>query len=394
MHDYYGVDYHRQLTPIKTTSFFLFGARGTGKTTFLKSFFAENSRVLWINLLDPETEDKYARSPDVLIQQLRQEKHLWDWIVLDEVQKVPRLLDCVHLLIEEQKKCFALTGSSARKLKRGGANLLAGRAFLNHLFPLTHPELGQDFDLNHALHWGTLPRVVTTKNETEKSEYLRTYALSYLKEEVWAEHIVQKLDPFRKFLEIAAQCNGEPINYSNIARDVHAETKTVQSYYQILEDTLVGHFLEAHHGSIRKRQRQAPKFYFFDPGVTRALARTLGSPPVHGTSDFGRAFEHFVICEAFRLSSYLRKDFSFSYLRTKDQVEIDLIVDRPGLPLALVEIKSTDRVDERHTRGLEKISKSFKKTESFCLSRDNTPKRIGAVNALPWQQGLKEVLSG
>jgi len=391
MHDTYGVNYARAITPIKSNSFFLFGARGTGKSTFLRRFFDSRDRVLWIDLLHASTADRYGRNPDELISEVRGANAAWDFVVIDEVQKVPKLLDAVHLLIEECKQRFALTGSSVRKLRHGGANLLAGRAFMNHLFPLTHVELGNDFDLAHTLRFGSLPQVVMTKPIEEKNEFLRSYALSFLNEEVWAEHIVRKLDPFRKFLEVAAQCNGEPINYSNIGKDVGAETKTVQSYYQILEDTLLGFHLEAFHGSIRKRQRQAPKFYLFDLGVQRALSRVLNSEPTPATTMYGKGFEHLVIAEAHRLNDYYKKDFRFSYLRTKDQVEIDLIVERPGAPVALIEIKSTDHVDERHVARLKKISKQFKHAESFCLSTDPIPKVLDGVSALPWQTGLREI---
>ncbi len=391
MHDIYGVHYSRILNPGKTNSFFLFGARGTGKTTFLKSFFKNRSDILWLNLLDPEIEDRYSRLPSLLIEQIRSESKRWKWVIIDEVQKVPALLNCVHLLIEEQGTLFALTGSSARRLKRGGANLLAGRAFLNYLFPLTHRELGRDFNLTQALSWGTLPKAFQLTSTTQKAAYLRAYTLAYLKEEVWAEHLIKTLNPFRKFLEIAAQCNGEPLNFSNISRDCNTDTKTIQSYYQILEDTWAGYVLEPHHTSIRKRQKKAPKFYFFDTGICRALCGTQQQSLVVGTPEFGRAFEHFVLLEIFRLNEYGSKDYSFSYLRTKDQAEVDLIIARPGMPVALVEIKSTDRVDERHTRGVQAFLKDFRSAEAFCLSRDPIKRKIGSVRVLPWEAGLIEL---
>jgi predicted AAA+ superfamily ATPase len=167
----------------------------------------------------------------------------------------------VHSKIESSETRFAMTGSSARKLKREGTNLLAGRAFVYNLFPLTHRELGDSFNLNSALMYGTLPGLLKFDSGEEKMAFLRAYALTYLKEEIWGEHIVRKLDPFRKFVEIAAQCNGELINFANIARDVGVDIKTVQSYFEILEDTLLGFMLEPYHRSVRKRQRQAPKFY-------------------------------------------------------------------------------------------------------------------------------------
>jgi uncharacterized protein len=236
-----------------------------------------------------------------------------------------------------------------------------------------------------------LPGLLKFGTREEKASFLRAYALTYLKEEVWGEHLVRKLDPFRKFIEIAAQCSGEIINFANIARDVGADIKTVQSYFEILEDTLIGFLLEPYHLSVRKRQRQAPKFYLFDPGVRRALDRTLTVELKPGTYAYGEAFEHLVIVEAVRLSAYRQNDFRFSYLRTKDDAEIDLLVERPGAATALVEIKSSDHIDERDTKSLEKFGADMPGTESFLLSRDPVARRIGRIQALPWQQGLLEL---
>ena len=380
---------HRIINPLKSNSFFIFGPRGTGKTTFLKNFFTRGE-CYWINLLDPATEEKYARNPATLTHEIEGLRNT-DWVVIDEVQKIPKLLDLIHHHIENSGIKFALTGSSARKLKRGSANLLAGRAFVNHLFPLTHIELKDQFQLDDHLQWGALPKVVQLASAEEKNEFLRAYALTYLKEEVWAEHMIRQMDPFRKFLEIAAQANGQILNYSNIAVDVGVDTKTIQSYFGILEDTLIGTLLEPFHYSVRKRQRKNPKFYFFDLGLKRALERNLTQQLTPGSYPYGLAFEHFVILEAFRLNEYYRNDFRFSYLRTKDDAEIDLIIERPGMPIALVEIKSTDQTDERDVRILERFGKAFKQVESFCLSRDPRPKKIGSVALLPWESGLQEI---
>lgn len=381
--------YDRILKPLQH-SFFLFGARGTGKTTFLKNYF-KNTQPLWLDLLDPKTEDRYARNPETLLQEIEGLSGKSRWVVIDEVQKVPKLLDVAHLLIEKKRIKFALTGSSARKLKKGAANLLGGRAHVFNLFPLTALEWGKTFNLGEALRWGSLPAIAALKDEASKQESLRAYALTYLKEEIWNEHIIRKLDPFRRFLEIAAQMNGAIINYDNLAGDIGTDIKTAQAYYEILEDTLVGILLDPFHYSIRKRQRKNPKFYFFDTGVKSALERSLDQPLTPGSYAFGRAFEHFVILEAYRLTSYLRKDFSFSYLRTKDDAEIDLVIERPGMPTALVEIKSTDRIREKDTRSLERFHKDFRKADAFCLSRDPIAKKIGSVSVLPWEQGLKEL---
>ena len=383
--------FHRLIKPLKSNSFFLFGPRGAGKTTFLRHFFDPDT-TLWIDLLDPIEEDRLSLHPESLSEQIEAMMGEKEWVVLDEVQKVPRLLDVVHQRIEGGGNIkFALTGSSARKLKRGSANLLAGRAFVYNLYPLTHLEMGDAFDEISALQWGTLPKVVQLNGDEEKMAFLRAYALTYLKEEVWSEQLVRNLDPFRRFLEVAAQCNGEVVNATNIARDVGVDPKTVQSYFTILEDTLLGFLLESHHSSVRKQQIKSPKFYFFDGGVKRALDRTLTQELIPNTYGFGRAFEHFVIGEAIRLGSYLGKDYRFSYLRTKDDAEIDLLVERPGMPTALVEIKSTTRVDERSTKTVERFLKDMPKAKGFCFSRDPIAKKIGAVEALHWREGLRAI---
>ena len=381
----------RLLNPLMTNSFFLFGARGTGKSTFLRSLFAGGKNILWLDLLDPEQEDRYSRNPAELTQRLGALSGKDTWVVIDEIQKVPKLLDIVHGRIEQSGVRFAMTGSSARKLKREGTNLLAGRAFVYNLFPFTHRELGNRFDMDSALAYGTLPGLSALETHEEKNAFLRAYALTYLKEEVWAEHLVRNLDPFRRFVEIAAQCNGEIVNFANIARDAGADIKTVQSYFEILEDTLIGFLVEPFHRSVRKRQRRAPKFYLFDPGVRRALDRTLTVELKPGTYAYGRAFEHFIVVECLRLSAYAQNDFRFSYLRTKDDAEIDLIVERPGAPTALLEIKSAEHVDERDTRALERFKTDIPGSEAFCLSRDPVKRRIGSVTALFWRDGLREL---
>ncbi len=382
--------FQRLLKPSLSQSFFLFGPRGTGKTTFLKRFF-KDQKCLWIDLLDAKQEERYALDVDLLYREIQSQKSHTSWVVIDEVQKNPKLLDTVHRLIEETKIRFALTGSSARKLKRGAANLLAGRAFMNHLFPLTHLEMGKDFNLKNALHWGTLPRVVQFDSDEDKKDYLKAYALTYLKEEIWAEHIIRQLEPFRRFLPIAAQSNGQILNYSNIARDVGVDYKTIQSYFQILEDTLVGFFLEPFHHSIRKQQHQAPKFYFFDTGVKRAIDNSLDVPLKPATYAFGDAFEHWVITEIFRLNRYTKKDYSLTYLRTKDDAEIDLIIERRGSKTLLVEIKSTNHVDPLEAKKLERFLNGFPKAKALLLSLDPHPQKIGQVEALPWEKGIAEI---
>ncbi len=312
-------------------------------------------------------------------------------VVIDEVQKLPRILNLVHKLIEERKIQFILSGSSARKLKRGGSNLLAGRAFVFYLYPLTSVELGNNFDLNKALSWGLLPQQSHFNNDEEKKEYLKSYALTYLKEEIQLEQIVRKLNPFRKFLEVAAQMNGKVINHSRIGRDIGVDTTTVQNYYSVLEDTMVGFYLRPYHQSVRKSQRLSPKFYLFDTGVCRALKGTLDIPLLPQTYDFGEAFEHFIILEITKLAEYKRKSWKYSYLLTKDGAEIDLIIDRPGQNTLCIEIKSSDKVTERDLKNLSRLGEDISGSILYCLSRDPRKKRIGKVRCFEWSEGIQDI---
>jgi uncharacterized protein len=382
--------FDRLVKPINSRSFFLFGARGTGKSTFLRKYFKKNT--LWFDLLDPLVEEEFSKNPNSLKDQVLVTKNI-EWVVIDEIQKIPKLLDVVHHLIESKKIKFALTGSSARKLKYGGANLLAGRAFVNYLFPLTVMELKKKFNLDFCLTWGTLPEIFQLDSDLERQEYLRSYAQTYLREEIWAEHIIRKLDPFRKFLEISSQLNCEIINFTNVARDVGADTKTVQSYYQILEDTLLGFFLQPYPHSIRKQQRQSPKFYFFDLGVKRALDGTLTQKLLPRTFAYGKAFEHWVITEIYRRNIYFKRDYKLYYLLTKDQAEIDLIIERPGATTILIEIKASDSVDDRDIRTLKQFLGDIKNSEALVLSRDPRSKLIDGIQCLNWSKGLEYVFS-
>jgi predicted AAA+ superfamily ATPase len=377
---------NRLFKPSQTQSFFLFGARGVGKSTLLKRHFDDHDRVVFIDLLEPKTEDLFRVHPDELTQIVRNQKP--EWIVIDEVQKLPRLLDLVHFHIENDQQKFVLSGSSAHKLKRGSANLLAGRATMNHLHPLTANELGQAFDLHHALSWGLLPKIYGLNTDGEKFDFLESYCLTYLKEEIVSEQIVRNLDPFRNFLPIAAQMSGKIINYSKIAREVGVDTTTVQNYFSILEDTLIGFTLPAFHRSVRKRQRLAPKFYLFDLGVTRALAGILDVPVRKATGSFGNYFEHFLIQEIRKLADYKKIRWNFSYLMTKDNVEIDLILERPSRPLILIEIKSADNIQREDIASFIKVTSAFTDARSYCFSSDPRKKIFDHVECLHWQEGL------
>ena len=381
--------FKRSIQLPESNSFFLFGPRGTGKSTLIKSIF-KPQKTFYIDLLLYKTENQYARDPDLLYRQILTLPATQSTVVIDEIQKLPKLLDVVHKLIEETAKQFVLIGSSARKLKQGSANLLAGRAFERSLHPLTATELGDAFDLAAVLQWGSLPGIYKFTQAHDKSDFLLAYTNTYLKEEVVGEQLIRNLAPFRKFLEVAAQHNGTIINYSNIAQDVGVDPKTVQSYFSILEDTLVGFLLEPYLKSTRKRVHQSPKFYFFDLGVCRALANLLTLEPNSATAYYGNLFEHFVIIEFIRHESYSKKGYRFYYLSDERQ-EVDLIIERPGKPLAIVEIKSTNQIQARHLNTLVAMKKTFLNAEFFCLSQDANTQDFGGILACPWQEGLKRI---
>jgi predicted AAA+ superfamily ATPase len=368
---------------------FLFGARATGKSTLLAHQFTSTS-TLTISFLNPENELRFARQPNDLVAIAEKLPEDCTHIVLDEIQKLPVLLDVVHGLIEAKiPQYFIMTGSSARKLRHGGANLLAGRALVYSLFPFSYLELGEAFDLNQALMYGLLPKIQEHKSDPLRRQFLNAYAHTYLKEEIWAEQVVKNLDPFRKFLEVAAQSNGKIINFANIARDVGVSDNTVHEYFSILDDTLLGFFLEGFHHSFRKRLQSKPKFYFFDMGVVRSLTRSLRIPLQEGTSVYGEVFEHFIILECVKLANYYQLDYRFCYLETKDGAEVDLVVDRPGQPYLFIEIKSTTQVQPEHVKTLSKMAKDIKNAEAICLSRDPYQKQYDNVTVYPWQQGIK-----
>ncbi len=379
--------FHRCIKPSKSQSFFIFGARGTGKSTFILKQWDQNQ--FNINLLEDKWESRYSRNPDLLISDIQALKKRPEWIVIDEVQKNPKLLDIVHHLIESKNLKFILTGSSARKLKRGNANLLAGRAFYYQMYPLTTVELKQEFDLDFILQWGSLPKVFSL-NDEDRAEFLRSYCQTYLKEEILQEQIVRNGKAFRNFLEIAAQMNGEPINFSKISRDIDTDTKTVQSFFQILEDTLVGFFLPAFHRSIRKSVKLQPKFYLFDLGIKRAMEGTLLSDIPIKSSTYGKAFEHFIIAETFRLNSYLRKDFHFYHYQTTAGGEIDLILIQAQKVIA-VEIKSSSHIDLVEIKKLAKVAQALTPNKIFYVSQDPTPTQIDSVCCIHWKDFLNQL---
>lgn len=343
-----------------------------------------------MNLLNQATELRLSQNPDQLIELWMAKKT--KWIVIDEVQKIPKILDVVHQAIEEHKVKFALTGSSARKLRRGGANLLAGRAVERELMPFSSLELGTQFDLSKALTVGLLPQIWSENlAPKEASDFLYSYVNTYLKEEIAAEQLVRNLDPFRRFLVSAAQSNSKIVNHSALERDSGVPRKQSERHFEILVDTLIGTFLHPFHSSARKRQTQKAKFYFFDTGVVRALQRLVEHEVEGATFEYGDLFETFLINEFLKISSALQKRWEFSYFQTTENTEIDLIIEPPrGKPI-LIEIKSFRKLSEDKIRSFLSLIKDVDHSHAYVLSNDPIEREIGGARCLHWRAGLKEI---
>ena len=372
--------------PIGSRSFFLFGARQTGKSTLIREKLA-GIRSLTLDFLARDVFLKYKSHPEML----RHEVDAMDLtrepltIFMDEIQKVPEILDEVHLLIEKYKGrlSFIMTGSSARKLKRTSANLLAGRAWQYFLHPLTHVELGSDFSLSKALSRGTLPPIIF-ETEDGVTRTLQTYAQTYLKEEILDEALTRNVTAFSKFLEIAADQSGQILNYSGMARETHVASKTIQSYYQILEDTLIAFRLPPYERSARKRLVLHPKYYFFDLGVMQSLTGRIGQEVREGTGLYGKLFEHFIVSEIMRLVSYQNKPWHFYHWRTTTGAEVDLVVETPE-KLWAIEIKTSPRVEASDLKGLASFAECFPKARCVCVGTPERAYKAGAFYVIPWR---------
>ena len=373
---------HREITLPKKGSFFLFGPRQTGKSTLLRERFAEKTWT--IDLLRTEVFLRYSKDPS----QFRREAEYQlaengiHVICVDEVQKIPELLNEVHGLMESRKCRFILTGSSARKLRRGGVNLLGGRAGELRLFPFTTAELGESFDLETALYHGTLPPI-WGRPSGERKERLKAYVGAYLQEEIKAEGLARNIGGFSRFLDMAAQQSGELVNYSTVARECGLPVRTVQSYYEILEDTLIGMKLPGWRHTIRKQLSSHPKFYLFDTGVTNAINGMVG-----GELDSrlkGRLFEQFIVLETQRKLSYASSEVRLYYWRTNHGAEVDLVLEKHGKAVAAVEIKYAAQITSSALTGLKSFHAENPKVPLFVVCRAEQPFKLEGATILPWR---------
>jgi uncharacterized protein len=366
-------------------SAFLWGPRKTGKSTYLKKQFPDSVRY---DFLDTDLFLEFSRRPALLRERLlaKNEAHLKHPIILDEVQKIPAILDEVHGLIENKGLRFILCGSSARKLKRGKANLLGGRAWRFELFPLVSDEL-EDPSLLKILNRGMIPSHYL-ENHYQKT--LKAYIRDYLKEEVFDEGLTRNIPAFSRFFDAMGYSHGELTNYSNIARDCGVDAKTVKEYYQILVDTLLGQMVEPFK---RRQNRQiisrTPKFYLFDVGVAGVLTNRRIEQE-KGVS-FGKAFEHFICMEITAHRSYGDLDYDINFWRTKSGLEVDFIL---GGGEVAIEVKGTDRLDNRELRPLKAFIQEFSPNKALVVCNEKEERVVDQIRIMPWRQFLSELWAG
>ena len=359
-------------------SCFLFGPRQTGKTA-LVSHDLPDARTY--NLLHTDVFARLSYAPSRLREEITGKEKI---VIIDEVQKLPDLLDEVHALIEERGTRFLLTGSSPRKLKRAGANLLGGRARTRHLHPFVSKELNEQFDLSHALDVGLIPSIYFSDAPYEDIE---SYVGHYLSEEIAAEAAVRNIPAFSRFLSVAACCEGQLINYTSIANDSQVPKSTVQEYFQILRDTLIGYDLPAWQQSVKRKPLSTAKFYFFDGGIARYLQRRRGIQ--EGSSEFGAAFEGYIHHE---LRTYLdyTKGGELAYWRSTAGHEVDFILG----DATAIEVKAKKNIGARDLRGLRALQEEQRLQRYLVVSLEPVERRIGDIRVLPWKQFLQELWDG
>ena len=346
---------------------FLFGGRQVGKSTLLKERFP---KAVYIDLLNSELRNRYRQHPEEFRESLL--RHAPETLVIvDEIQKVPDLLDEVHWLMVNKGLFFILSGSSARKLKKSGANNLGGRAIPETLFPLVSAEI-PDFDLDRAIQNGMIPRHYMVANARNR---LKSYIELYLKEEIIEEAAVQKVDDFIRFLEVAAISNGEMLNYENVATDCGVSANTVKAYYQILCDTLLGFEVPAYRKVIKRKLSKSSRFFFFDVGIANYLTGRHHLAPK--TPEYGHAFEHLVMQEIVAYLGYKGIEEKLTYWHTYDDIEVDAVI---GDARVAIEIKSADSIQTNHKKGLVEFAKEHPNVKQILVSRDRISRRSGDID--------------
>ncbi len=361
-------------------SLFLWGARQTGKSTLLQYLYPDS---MWFDLLKSDVYERMQRNPAEL-REIIIASQIDDVVIIDEIQKIPALLDEVHWLITNKNVRFILSGSSPRKILRSGTNLLGGRALRYELYPFVYKEI-PDFDLLHAVNYGLIPRHYLSKNP---KRLLSAYVGSYLQDEIISEARVRNISSFSRFLEVAAISNGEVVKYSNIASETGVSSPTIKEYFQILQDTMIGRFLPSYRKRAKRRVIQAPKFYFFDVGVVNHLLNRFSMAP--GSEDFGKAFEHFIYNEIYAHSNYTNKEYPIAYWRTSSNIEIDFVL---GDHEIAIEVKSSKQIINRHLKGLNQFMKEYSVKKAILICMEPNHRKVGNVDILPWSVFIDKLWS-
>ena len=361
---------------LKKKSFFLFGPRATGKSTLIRKSFAAEE-IIMINLLHSDYYLRLSNAPHML-EEMIQAHSKPKLVVIDEVQRIPELLNEVHRLIEEKKLTFLLTGSSARTLKKQGVNLLAGRAWQAHLFPLTSDEI-PSFNLMRYLQYGGLPAVYLSAHPEEE---LNAYVHTYLREEIQAESLIRKIPAFTRFLEVAASSSGQMLNFSEIASDTGVPISTIRQYYHVLEDTFIGFMVPGWTKSVKRKAIAKAKFYLFDVGVKHTLANITNITPK--TDLFGQAFEHFIAMEIRAWLDYRRINKPLSYWCSTHGAEVDFII---GDEIA-IEVKTTHEIHDKHLKNLNLLIEEDICKKYMIVSFDKINRKKGLIDILHWETFL------
>jgi predicted AAA+ superfamily ATPase len=362
-------------------SSFLWGARQTGKSTLLKILFPDS---LYFDLLLSDVYERLLRNPAILRETILVSTPSSP-IIIDEIQRIPELLNEIHWIIANKNIQFILSGSSPRKILHSGANLLGGRALRHELYPLVYKEI-PNFDLIQALNHGLLPRHYLSK---KPERLISAYIGSYLQDEILAEAKIRNLHAFSKFLEAAAFSNGEIVNYTNIAAECGVSAPTVKEYFHILEETLIGRFLPSYRKKPKRRVIHAPKFYYFDISIANYYLKRKSIE--FGSEAFGSSFEHFIYHEIYSHSKYSGIHYPISYWRTASQIEIDFVL---GEHEVAIEVKASQQINHRHLKGLKNFEEEYKVKRLILVSNDPFHRQIGTITAMPWNIFLDELWAG
>jgi len=365
----------------KKESTFLWGARQTGKSTLLKALHPE---ALYFDLLLFDVYERLQRNQEILRETVLALDPKTP-VIIDEIQRIPTLLNEIHWLIANKNTQFILSGSSPRKILRSGANLLGGRAMRNELYPLIYKEI-PDFDILRALNNGLLPRHYLSNNP---SRLVSAYIGSYLQDEILAEAKIRNIHAFSRFLEVAAFSNGEIVNYTNIAAECGVSAPTIKEYFQILEDTLIGRFLPSYQKKPKRRVILAPKFFYFDVVIANHFLKRKSIE--FGSEAFGHSFEHFIYHEIYTHSKYSGLQYSISYWRTASQLEIDFVL---GDHEVAIEVKGSQQINSRHLKGLKSFAEEYQVKKLILISNDPFPRQFDQITALPWKLFLDKLWAG